>query len=50
VHAAAAEDALTSTAPSPEPTGDAYASGEYRAHLATVLARRALTTAFDRAG
>lgn len=29
--------------------GDTYASGEYRTHLATVLARRALTTAFERA-
>jgi carbon-monoxide dehydrogenase medium subunit len=29
--------------------GDGYASGEYRAHLAGVLARRALTAAFDRA-
>jgi carbon-monoxide dehydrogenase medium subunit len=30
--------------------GDAYASGEYRQHLAKVLARRALTKAFERAG
>ena len=30
--------------------GDVYASAEYRTHLATVLARRALTTAFERAG
>ena len=30
--------------------GDAYASGEYRAHLATVLARRALQRAVQRAG
>jgi carbon-monoxide dehydrogenase medium subunit len=29
--------------------GDTYASAEYRTHLATVLARRALTTAFGRA-
>ena len=29
--------------------GDTYASAEYRTHLATVLARRALTTAFRRA-
>ncbi len=28
--------------------GDGYASGEYRAHLAGVLARRALTAAFER--
>src|SRR5262245_56075480 len=32
-----------------EPMGDLYASGEYRKHLATVLARRALTTAVARA-
>ena len=30
--------------------GDTYASAAYRTHLATVLARRALTTAFERAG
>ena len=30
-------------------TGDTYASGEYRTHLATVLAKRALTEAFARA-
>jgi carbon-monoxide dehydrogenase medium subunit len=30
--------------------GDTYASAEYRTHLATVLARRALATAFERAG
>jgi aerobic carbon-monoxide dehydrogenase medium subunit len=29
--------------------GDAYASGEYRVHLATVLAKRALTAAFEAA-
>lgn len=29
--------------------GDTYASGEYRAHLATVLARRAMTRAVERA-
>jgi aerobic carbon-monoxide dehydrogenase medium subunit len=33
----------------PEPMGDAYASGEYRVHLASVLARRALTAAVERA-
>ena len=31
------------------PTTDAYASGEYRVHLAEVLAARALTKAFERA-
>jgi carbon-monoxide dehydrogenase medium subunit len=31
------------------PTSDAYASGEYRVHLAKVLAGRALTSAFERA-
>jgi carbon-monoxide dehydrogenase medium subunit len=30
--------------------GDTYASAEYRTHLATVLARRALATALERAG
>jgi carbon-monoxide dehydrogenase medium subunit len=30
--------------------GDTYASAEYRTHLATVLAKRALATALDRAG
>ena len=30
--------------------GDSYASGEYRAHLATVLAERALTRAVARGG
>ena len=29
--------------------GDGYASAEYRTHLAAVLARRALATAFERA-
>lgn len=33
----------------PNATGDGYASGEYRTHLATVLARRALKEAFARA-
>lgn len=32
-----------------DPLGDLYASGEYRTHLATVLARRALTEAAARA-
>jgi carbon-monoxide dehydrogenase medium subunit len=65
VRAAGAEEAIAGTAPSddaiaaaaarvPESlartTGDTYASGEYRVHLATVLAARALTKAFERAG
>jgi aerobic carbon-monoxide dehydrogenase medium subunit len=33
----------------PEATGDAYASGEYRSHLAEVLAARVLSRAFERA-
>jgi carbon-monoxide dehydrogenase medium subunit len=33
----------------PSATGDTYASGEYRTHLAKVLAARALTQAFERA-
>lgn len=40
--AAAVADALD------DPMGDDYASGEYRVHLATVLARRALSAAVDR--
>ena len=44
--AAAAEKVTESL---PETTGDAYASGEYRAHLAKVLAGRALAKAFERA-
>jgi carbon-monoxide dehydrogenase medium subunit len=32
-----------------DPMGDTYASGEFRVHLATVLAGRALTAAFERA-
>lgn len=32
-----------------DPLGDHYASGEFRVHLATVLARRALTAAVERA-
>jgi len=64
VHAAAAEQALTGQAPSEasiaaaadkvaeaiaDPLSDTYASGEYRRHLATVLARRALMMAAQRA-
>ena len=33
----------------PDPLGDVYASGEFRVHLATVLARRALAEATSRA-
>jgi carbon-monoxide dehydrogenase medium subunit len=54
VGAPSSAEAIASAAESvaqalPETTGDAYASGGYRAHLATVLAKRALTTAFERA-
>jgi carbon-monoxide dehydrogenase medium subunit len=60
---AAAGDALVGSAPSAEaiaaaaghvadalgePLSDTYASGEYRVHLAQVLAKRALTAAFER--
>lgn len=65
VRAANAEAALVGQAPSAEniaaasakvaeaingPLSDAYASGEYRQHLATVLAKRALLKAVERAG
>ena len=43
--AAAVADAIGQAA-----IGDSYASGEYRSHLATVLARRAMTRAVERAG
>ena len=64
VHAGAAEKALTGMEPSEaniaaaaalvvqaitNPMSDVYASSEYRAHLATVLAKRALMTAVARA-
>jgi aerobic carbon-monoxide dehydrogenase medium subunit len=64
VHATAAADSLTGGPGSedaiaaaaeqvpesiPHATGDAYASAEYRTHLAKVLAARALTKAFERA-
>ncbi len=64
VHATAAEKALTGQAPTEDniaaaaamvaeaimdPLGDVYASGEYRTHLATVLAKRALMQAVARA-
>jgi aerobic carbon-monoxide dehydrogenase medium subunit len=48
--AKALADAATLVAEAIEsPLGDLYASGEYRTHLATVLARRALTEAVARA-
>jgi carbon-monoxide dehydrogenase medium subunit len=65
VRASAAEKALTGQAATAEniaaaaakvaeaienPLSDNYASGEYRTHLATVLARRALMKAVERAG
>jgi aerobic carbon-monoxide dehydrogenase medium subunit len=43
----AAADAVRGALESP--TGDTYASGEYRVHLATVMAKRALTAAVERA-
>jgi carbon-monoxide dehydrogenase medium subunit len=64
VRAIAAEDALAGRRPDSssiaaaaakvadaiaDPLGDLYASGEYRVHLATVLAKRALTTAVAQA-
>jgi len=64
VRATAAEQALAGQAPDPDtiaaaaalvadaitdPIGDLYASGEYRVHLATVLAKRAIGNAVTRA-
>ena len=64
VHAMAAEMALTGQEPSEaniasaaatvaeaitDPLSDVYASGEYRMHLATVMAKRALMLAVERA-
>lgn len=64
VRCSAAEKALTGMLPTaeniaaaaakvaealPHPLGDHYASAEYRVHLATVLAKRALTAAAERA-
>jgi carbon-monoxide dehydrogenase medium subunit len=64
VHASAAAESLVGTTGSTEAIvaaagrvaeslqsllSDPYASGEYRSHLATVLARRALAAAFERA-
>jgi len=65
VEATGVSQALVGSPPSPESVaaaaatvpavlgdalGDVYASSEYRAHLAQVLAKRALTAAFARAG
>jgi aerobic carbon-monoxide dehydrogenase medium subunit len=65
VRATGVEESLTGSAPSteaiaaaaeqvaaslPQPTGDTYASAEYRVQLAKVLAKRALAAAVDRAG
>jgi aerobic carbon-monoxide dehydrogenase medium subunit len=55
VGGAGTEDAISAAAAKvpeslPDATSDAYASGEYRTHLAKVLAKRALTKAFERAG
>ena len=48
--AKAIEAAAAKVAPAvADPMSDTYASGEYRLHLATVLARRALTEAVERA-
>ena len=62
VHAASVESALSGMEPTPEniaaaaekmdlqaTLGDAYASAEYRAHLAKVMAKRALLKAVERA-
>jgi carbon-monoxide dehydrogenase medium subunit len=47
--AAIADAAAKIAAAIPDPMGDTYASGEFRVHLATVLAKRALTAAVERA-
>jgi carbon-monoxide dehydrogenase medium subunit len=47
--AAFAAAAATVAAAIPKPLSDLYASGEYRVHLAGVLARRALAQAAQRA-
>lgn len=48
--AAAVESAAAQVAALvPDPMADAYASGEFRIHLASVLAKRALTAAIERA-
>jgi len=47
--AALAEAAGTVAAAIPDPMGDTYASGEFRVHLASVLAKRALAAAVERA-
>jgi carbon-monoxide dehydrogenase medium subunit len=45
----AVAEAAESVAGEIEPTGDIHASADYRRHLATVLTRRALTAAVERA-
>jgi carbon-monoxide dehydrogenase medium subunit len=63
LHAKAVESALMGLEPTPEniaaaadqmdidaTMGDAYASAEYRAHLARVMGKRALMLAAERAG
>jgi CO/xanthine dehydrogenase FAD-binding subunit len=47
--AGVAEEAAAAAGPASDPPGDVHASSEYRRHLATVLAERALLQAFDRA-
>jgi aerobic carbon-monoxide dehydrogenase medium subunit len=47
---AAIAEAAAAVADEVEPNGDIHASEEYRRHLATVLTRRALSTAVARAG
>ena len=47
--AAIAKAAAEVAAAIPDPMGDTYASGEFRVHLATVLAKRALTAAVEHA-
>jgi len=54
VGASGSEDAIAAAAGRvaeslPDAIGDLYASAEYRVHLATVLAKRALLAAFERA-
>jgi aerobic carbon-monoxide dehydrogenase medium subunit len=48
-NAAIAAAAAHVAAAIPDPMGDTYASGEYRVHIASVLAKRALVAAVERA-